>query len=36
VTAGNAVSYAALGTAKPVLNGDTASFPAAAISHTLD
>ena len=30
-TAGNLVAYGALGTAKPVLNGDTASFAAAAL-----
>lgn len=30
-TAGNAVAFGALGTAKPVLNGDTASFAAAAL-----
>ena len=36
VTAGNAVSYGALSTAKPVLNGDTASFAPGGITHTLD
>jgi hypothetical protein len=30
-TAGNLLAWGALGTAKPVLNGDTASFAAAAL-----
>ena len=36
VTAGNPLFYGALTVAKPVLNGDTASFPAGDIDITLD
>jgi len=35
-TAGNMLFFGALGTAKPVLNGDTASFPAGDLNVTLD
>lgn len=31
LTAGNCLAFGALGTAKPVLNGDTPSFPAASL-----
>jgi hypothetical protein len=36
VTSGNPLFYGALTVAKPVLNGDTASFPAGDIDITLD
>lgn len=36
VSAGNPLFYGALTVAKPVLNGDTASFPAGDIDITLD
>lgn len=35
-SAGNALAWGALGTAKPVLNGDTPSFAAGALDVTLD
>ncbi len=36
VSAGNAIAFAALNTAKPILNGDTPSFPAGDLTLTLD
>ena len=36
VTAGDELFFGALGTAKPVLNGDTASFPIGDLNVTLD
>lgn len=36
LTSGNALIFGALGTAKPVLSGDTASFPAGDLNITLD
>ena len=36
VTAGNPIAFALLTTAKPILNGDTPSFPPGDLTLTLD